>query len=85
MKLLNKDQVYASFKNIRGTPQYWQQMQFDMLAKLRQFGSYTFFLTGSGAEFHWTEVILVVARQYGETLSDEDVQNMDWNTKRNWL
>ena len=85
MKLLNQDQVYASFKNIRGTPQYWQQMQFDMLAKLRQFGPYTFFLSGSAAEFHWTEVIQVVARQYGKTLSDEDVQNMDWNTKRNWL
>ena len=85
LKLLSQDQVYASFKNIRGTPQYWQQMQFDMLAKLRQLGPYTFFLTGSAAEFHWTEVIKVVARQYGTILSEEEVLKMDWNTKRNWL
>ena len=52
LKLLSQDQVYASIKNIRGTPQYWQQMQFDMLAKLRQLGPYTFFLSGSAAEFH---------------------------------
>ena len=60
-------------------------MQFDMLAKLRQLGPYTFFLTGSAAEFHWTEVIQVVGRQYGTLLSEEDVLQMDWNTKRNWL
>ena len=84
-RLLNSDQLFASFKNIRATPQYWQQMQLDMLAKLRQLGPYTFFLTGSAAEFHWVEVIQIVAKQYDTCLSDEDIENMDWNTKRGWL
>ncbi|WAR15763.1 hypothetical protein MAR_005868 [Mya arenaria] len=77
--------VFRSIKSVRATPQYWQQMQLDMLAKLRQLGLYTFFLTGSAAEFHWTEVIQVVAKQYGTSLSDEEIENMDWNTKRSWL
>ena len=84
-RLLNDDQVFASFKTIRGTPQYWHQMQLDMLAKLRQLGPYTFFLTGSAAEFHWPEVIQIVAKQYGTNLSIEDINSMDWNTKRIWL
>ena len=85
VRLLSEDQVFASFKTIRGTPQYWQQMQLDMLAKLRQLGPYTFFITGSAAEFHWPEVIQVVASQYGVKLSDEEIETMDWNTKRMWL
>lgn len=28
-------------------------MQRYMLAKIRQLGSYTFFLSGSAADFHW--------------------------------
>ena len=84
-RLLYDDQVFASFKTIRGTPQYWHQMQLDMLAKLRQLGPYTFFLTGSAAEFHWPEVIQIVAKQYGTNLSIEDINCMDWNTKRIWL
>ena len=84
-RLINDDQVFASFKNIRGTPQYWQQMQLDMLAKLRQLGPYTFFITGSAAEFHWPQVIKIVAKQYGTDLSTEEVNSMDWNTKRMWL
>ena len=60
-------------------------MQLDMLAKLRQLGPYTFFLTGSAAEFHWPEVVQIVAKQYGTNLSIEDINSMDWNTKRIWL
>ena len=56
----------------------------NVLAKIRQFGPPTFFLTCSAAEFHWTEIIQVVARQYGETLTDEQV-NMDWSTKCGYL
>ena len=36
-------------------------------------------------EFHWTEIIQVVARQYGEILTDEQVNAMAWSTKVNYL
>ena len=42
-QFLNDDEMFATFKTIRGTPQYWKQMQLDMCAKLRQLGPYTFF------------------------------------------
>ncbi|KAJ8300314.1 hypothetical protein KUTeg_021833 [Tegillarca granosa] len=50
-RLLTENQIFATFKNIRGTPQYFKQMHLDMLAKLRQYGPYTFFISGSAANF----------------------------------
>ena len=60
-------------------------MLLDALAKIRQFGVYTFFLNCSAGEFHWTEIIQVVDRQYGEMLTDEQVNAVDLSTKVNYL
>ena len=84
-RMISDDQIFSSFKNIRGTPQYFHNMLLDVLAKIRQFGVYTFFLTCSAAEFHWTEIIQILARQYGENLTDEQVNEMDWSTKVKYL
>ena len=73
------------FKTSEELPQYFHNMLLDILAKTRQSGVSTFFLTCSAAEFHWTEVIQVVARQYRRTLIDEQVNAMDWITKVNYL
>ena len=76
-RMISDDQIFSSFKSIRGTPQYFHNMFLDVLAKIRQFGVCTFFLTCSAAEFFWTEIIQIVARQYRETLTDEEVNSMD--------
>ena len=69
---MTDDQIFSSFKN-RGTLQYFHNMLLDVLAKIRQFGVYTFFLTCSAAEFHQTEITEVVAFQYGEILTDDQL------------
>ena len=56
-------------------------MLLDVFAKISQFRLYTFFLAYSALEFHWTAIILIVAHQYGETLTDEDMNAMDWIPK----
>ena len=84
-RMISNDQIFSSFKNIKGTSQYFHNMLLDTLAKTWQFEVYTFFLTCSVAEFHWAEIIQVVAHQYGQTLTDEQVNAMDWNTKVNYL
>ena len=76
--------IFSSFKD-RGTPQYFHNMLLDILAKSRQFGVCTFFLTCSASKFHWTEIIQIVACQYRETLTDEEVNSIDWGTKMNYL
>ena len=79
--LIRDDAIFYSFKGVRGTPQYFHQMSLDMLAKYRRFGKPTFFVTGSAAEFQWTEVIKIIGKQYGENLTDDEVNAMDRETK----
>ena len=83
--LFRKDEIFASFKNIRGTPQYFKSMQLDMIAKIRCFGTYTFFITGSAADFFWPELIIVIARQYGSNLTIDEVEQMSMSDRRMWL
>ena len=84
-RMISDDQIFASFRNIRGSPQYFHNMMLDVLAKVRQFGVPTYFLTFTAAEFHWPEIIKIVARQYGETLTTEQVNAMDWSTKAEYI
>ena len=56
----------------------------DILGTTMQVGVYTFFLICSVAEFHWTEIMQVVARQYGQTLTNAQVNSMDQRTKLNY-
>ena len=49
------------------------------------FGITTFFGTLTPEEFHWPEVIQIVACQYGTKLSADDVKQMDWKTKVMWF
>ena len=84
-KMISEDQIFSSFKDIRGTPQYFHNMLLDVLAKIRQFRVYTFFLSCSLVEIHWTEIIQVVTCQFGEILTDEQVNAMDQSTKANYL
>ena len=84
-ELIQRDKAYKLLKQVRGTPAYWQKVHYDVLAMIRQLGIPTWFLTLSAAEMKWPEVIQIIARQYGEILSDEAVCNMTWEDKTTWL
>ena len=77
-RMICDDQIFSSFKNIRGTLQYAHNMLLGILAKIRQLGVYTFFLTCSAAEFHWSEIIQLLARQNGQTLTDEQINEIEY-------
>ena len=66
---MSDNQMFATFKDVRGTPQYWNKMLLDVLAKVRAKNVHTFFLTFSWSELHRPEIIKIVARQYGTTLT----------------
>lgn len=84
--MLSKQQIYYSFKNIRGTPQYKNNQHLDVLAKVRQFGCYTSFLTlTAGIPKYWPEIIQILAQQYGKHFTTEEVNDMTTTDKMNWL
>lgn len=84
-RMISDHQIFSFFRNIRGTSHYFHNMLLDVLAKIRQFGLYTFLLTASTIEFHWNEILQVTAEQYGRTLTDEEVNAVDLRKKVNYL
>ena len=83
--LVKSDQAYKIFKNIRGSPAYYQSLFYDILAMMGQLGTPTWFFTLSAADMQWPDLIQTIARQSGVTLSDEDVCNLSYAERCNWL
>ena len=84
-EMVQRDDAYRLLKNVRGSPAYFQAVQYDVLAMIRQLGLPTWFLTLSAADMQWPDVIQTIARQYGTILSDEDVKTMPFEEKSKWL
>ena len=84
-QMIWKDIAYKFMKNVRGTPAYWQVQLYDTLAMLRTFGTPTWFLTLSPAEFMWPEFMLAVGKKIGKNWSEEEVLSMDWLTKAEYF
>ena len=50
-QMIWKDIAYKFMQNVRGTPAYWKKQLYDTLAMLRTFGTPTWFISLSPAEF----------------------------------
>ena len=75
-QLVRNQEAYKFLKNICGSPAYWQNELYDVLAMLRALGIPTWFLTLSAADLHWPEMIQAIAMQFGRKLSRDDVLKM---------
>lgn len=83
--LVFNEHAYKYMKNVRGSPAYWQHQLYDVLAMIRSLNIPTWFLTLSAADLHWPEIIQAIGLQYGHRFTKEEVRNMDWQTKSNYL
>ncbi|XP_078692147.1 uncharacterized protein LOC144922342 [Branchiostoma floridae x Branchiostoma belcheri] len=83
--MLRTDNAFKFLTNVRGSPPYWNKALLDLLAYVRQLGIPTWFLTLSAADMQWPEVIQSIAHQYGRNLTADDIKNMTWQEKSNWL
>ena len=61
---------------MRGSPAYWQDQLYDVLAMLQMLSIPTWFLTLSTADLHCPEIIQAVAVQFGKILTQKDVLKM---------
>ena len=80
-QMVFKDIAYKFMKNVHGTPAYWQNALKDTLAMLRSFGTPTWFLSLSPAEFMWPEFTQAVGKKMWKDWTVEEVINIDWETK----
>ena len=84
-QLVRNEQAYKFLKNVRGSPAYWQDQLYDVLAMLRMLSIPTWFLTLSAADLHWPEMIQAVAVQLGKKLTQKDVQQMSIKDRSTYL
>ena len=61
--------------SIKGTPAYWENVLFEVLAMVKQLGIPTFFRTLSCADLRWNELIEIIAKLNSLNLTDDDTLN----------
>ena len=76
--LIVKDEAYHFMSTIKGTPAYWKDVLYEVLAMVKQLGLPTFFMTLIFADLHWHELISIIATLNKEIIKEDDINNMDF-------
>ena len=84
-QLIWKDIAYKFMKNVHGTPAFWQSQLFDTLAMLRTFGTPTWFISLSPAEFLWPEFIQAVGNRMRRNWTEDQISVMEWIIKAEYF
>ena len=66
--LLELHDSFAVFDKIPGTPKYWLNKRYELLAKLENLGAFQFFFTLSMADMRWSEIVTSVLAQEGKRI-----------------
>ncbi|XP_042610591.1 uncharacterized protein LOC122144028 [Cyprinus carpio] len=77
-KILNFDEGYRFLKPIRGTPAFWQGVQKDLFAMVRQLGIPTWFCSFSSADMRWTNLMSSILKQEGRV---ETSDQLEWSER----
>ena len=59
---VNNDSAYRFMAAITGSPAYFEAQKKKVMAMVRQFGGFTFFITNSAAETHWPELLVILKK-----------------------
>ena len=63
-KLVHLDEGFRVFKNLRGSPPYFEKCKKDLFAMIRQLGNPTWFCSFSAAETRWTHLLKLWVELY---------------------
>ncbi|XP_073671989.1 uncharacterized protein [Paramisgurnus dabryanus] len=77
-KIFNFDEGYKFLKPVRGTPVFWQSVQKDLFAMVRQLGIPTWFCSFSSADLRWTELMKTLAKQ---ERCEKPLDELDWSDR----
>ena len=80
--IIKFDDGYRVFKEIRGTPPYWEKAKRDIFAMIRQLGLPTWFASFSAAETKWEHLLKILGRTVrGKNYTSDDLKNLTWQDK----
>ena len=80
-KFFARDQAFTFMDCIKGTPAYWKNVLFNVLAMVKQLGIPTFFMTLSSADLKWNELISIINKLNKQGLSEEDIRNLAYHQR----
>lgn len=79
--IIHFDDGYTIFKDLRGSPPYWEKVKSELLSMIRQLGIPTWFASFSSADTKWTHLLKILGLTvYKTTYTDEKLGKFDWMT-----
>ena len=82
-RFVARDNAFSFMSSAKGTPAYWKQFLFDVLAMVKQLGIPTYFLTFLYADLRWEELPYIIKNLNNLGLSDEELKNLSCNLLNN--
>ena len=81
-KLVNLDEGYYIFRQLRNSPAYLQSRKKDIFAMIRQLSLPTWFMSLSAADTRWTDLLKMLAKlNNGVSYTDKDIEGLTWQEK----
>ena len=71
--------ITSILKSIRGSPKYWQTAKNELLAKVKQLGSFHVFFTISCGEMRWSDVFVSILDRKGYKVKYLEDENGAWD------
>ena len=84
-RLLSSENAYSFMRSVRGTPAYWKQFLFEVLAMVKQLGISTYFLTLSCGDLRWDELPYIINKLNNLGLSEEGLKNLSYQERTKLL
>ena len=84
-RLVASDNSFSFMSSVKGTPAYWKQFLYDVLAMVKLLGIPTYFLTLSCTDLRWEELPYIINRLNNLGLSKEEQKNLSYQERYNLL
>ena len=80
-RFVASDNAFSFMSSVKGTPAYWKQFLYDVLAMVKQLGIPTYFLILSCAELRWEELPYIINKLNNLGLSEKELQNLSYQER----
>ena len=81
-KLVNLDEGYYIFRQLRNSPAYLETRKKDIFAMIRQLSLPTWFMSLSAADTRWTDLLRMLAELNDQIdYSEQELENLSWQEK----
>lgn len=80
MESVASDHAFRFMSAMPGSPAYWENQKKNVMAMVRQYGIFTFFITLTSAESHYVELLNILKITVDKE-HDADVTDLDWTEK----